>query len=77
MSDEPEVTAEEQVEPVAPAADGPPPAPPEPEAVVIHKHVDEQGNISAIPELRGGISPLEVETLIKLGLKKWQGQLGL
>jgi hypothetical protein len=53
---------------------------PEPEiaaAVVILKQTDAEGAISVVVTHQGDVRPTEYETLLKMGLQRWQRQIGV
>lgn len=48
-----------------------------PQAVVVVKVVDQQGNISTDVQPINGLLPTEVQTLLELGIVGWREKIGL
>jgi hypothetical protein len=73
-TDAPELEAPTQEEaPSTPEVEGDAP----PNAVLIVRVEDEQGNVSTDAVPLGDVKPTEVQTIIELGLANWRAKLGL
>jgi hypothetical protein len=49
----------------------------QPDAVVVHKVVDEDGNITTEVSIVGSVQPTEVQTLLELATLGWRARIGL
>jgi hypothetical protein len=54
-----------------------PEAPEMPDAVLVTKNTDEQGNITVEVSPVGNVQATEIQTILELGVARWRSMIGL